>query len=93
MLHDRYGFPVDLTCLLAEKANMQVDLDGFNAEMKANQISNGRVAAAKTFLDVHQIEQLKQQSIPQTDDRAKYVWKDTTADILAIFDKHKGKFV
>ncbi|KAL7702448.1 Alanyl-tRNA synthetase [Lotmaria passim] len=93
VLHDRYGFPVDLTCLLAEKAGMTVDLDAFNAEMKANQVSAGRVAAAKTFLDVHQIEELKSRGIPQTEDNAKYTWEETTGDVLAIFDKKNGKFV
>lgn len=93
VLHDRYGFPVDLTCLLAEKAGMTVDLDGFNAEMKANQVSAGRVAAAKTFLDVHQLEELKARGFPQTDDTAKYTWKETIGDVLAIFCRKSAKFV
>ncbi|KPA85810.1 putative mitochondrial Alanyl-tRNA synthetase [Leptomonas pyrrhocoris] len=93
VLHDRYGFPVDLTCLLAEKAGMTVDLDDFNSEMKANQVSAGRVAAARTFIDVHQIEELKSRGIPQTEDNAKYTWEETTGDVIAIFDKKNDKFV
>ncbi|KAG5501748.1 hypothetical protein JIQ42_05602 [Leishmania sp. Namibia] len=93
VLHDRYGFPVDLTCLLAEKDGMTVDLEGFNAEMKANQVSSGRVAAAKTFFDAYQLEELKARAIPLTDDAAKYVWEDSTGDVLAIFDKKKTKFI
>ncbi|CAD2220559.1 alanyl-tRNA synthetase [Angomonas deanei] len=93
VLHDRYGFPVDLTLLLAEKANMQVDLEGFNAEMKANQVGGGRTAAAKTYLDVHQIEHLKSLDIPSTTDAAKYTWADSTADVLAIYDKSHDSFV
>ncbi|KAH9600622.1 Threonyl/alanyl tRNA synthetase [Trypanosoma melophagium] len=93
ILHDRYGFPVDLTCLLAEKANMRVNLDEFHATMKASQQSSGRVAAAKTFIDVHQVEELKSKDIPLTNDTAKYVWKDCTAEVVAIFDKKNGCFV
>nr|CCC90799.1 putative alanyl-tRNA synthetase [Trypanosoma congolense IL3000] len=93
VLHDRYGFPVDLTSLLAEKANMKVDLDGFHATMKASQLSSGRVAAAKTFLDVHQVEQLKAMGIAPTDDASKYVWKSRVAEVKAIFDRRSGAFV
>ncbi|CAJ1025466.1 tRNA synthetases class II (A) [Leishmania shawi] len=93
VLHDRYGFPVDLTCLLAEKDGMTVDLEGFNAEMKANQVSAGRVAAAKTFIDAYQLEDLKKRAIPQTDDGAKYAWEDSTGEVLAIFDKKNSRFI
>ncbi|KEG12024.1 putative alanyl-tRNA synthetase [Trypanosoma grayi] len=93
ILHDRYGFPVDLTCLLAEKAKMQVDMEGFHATMKANQLSGGRVAAAKTFLNVHQLEELKAKGIAATDDTAKYTWENHTAEVKAIFDKKRGEFV
>jgi alanyl-tRNA synthetase len=48
VLHDRYGFPVDLTTLLAEREGFTVDAEAFKAEMKKNQVSGGRVAAAKT---------------------------------------------
>lgn len=93
VLHDRYGFPVDLTCLLAEKANMKVDIDGFNAEMKANQVSAGRMAAAKTFIDVYQLEELRSRNVEQTNDDAKYTWEESSGDIVAIFDKKNGSFV
>ncbi|ORC88024.1 putative alanyl-tRNA synthetase [Trypanosoma theileri] len=93
ILHDRYGFPVDLTCLLAEKANMRVNLDDFHATMKASQQSSGRVAAAKTFIDVHQVEELKSKDIPLTNDTTKYVWEDSTSEVVAIFDKKNGCFV
>ncbi|PBJ77160.1 alanine-tRNA ligase [Trypanosoma cruzi] len=93
ILHDRYGFPVDLTCLLAEKAGLRVDMNGFHATMKANQLSAGRVAAAKTFLDVHQLEELKQMGIAPTEDAAKYIWKNRTAEVKAIFNKKTGTFV
>lgn len=93
VLHDRYGFPVDLTSLLAEKEGMKVDTEGFHHEMKTNQVSGGRVAAAKTFIDTHQIDELKKLSIPTTKDIAKYTWEVATGSVLSLFDKKAEKFV
>lgn len=92
-LHDRYGFPVDLTYLLAQKEGVEVDMDGFQEQMKMNQISAGRVAAAKMYLSVHQVEELKGKGISTTNDQMKYMWKEATSTILAIFDKSKGAFI
>ncbi len=35
MLHDTFGFPIDLTVEIAEDAGHAVDIDGFNREMEA----------------------------------------------------------
>ena len=35
MLHDTFGFPIDLTVEIAEAAGHGVDIDGFNREMEA----------------------------------------------------------
>ncbi|MGI6755674.1 MAG: alanine--tRNA ligase [Atopobiaceae bacterium] len=34
-LHDTYGFPIELTCEIAEAAGKHVDMDGFNQAMEA----------------------------------------------------------
>ncbi|MGC9362628.1 MAG: alanine--tRNA ligase, partial [Candidatus Syntrophosphaera sp.] len=34
-LYDTYGFPLDLTIILAEEKNLKVDTQGFNAKMEA----------------------------------------------------------
>lgn len=93
ILHDRYGFPVDLTYLLAQKEGVEVDLDEFQEQMKMNQISAGRVAAAKMYLSVHQVEELKEKGVPTTNDQLKYAWKEAASTIVAIFDKKKGEFI
>ncbi|RNE95929.1 alanine--tRNA ligase [Trypanosoma rangeli] len=93
ILHDRYGFPVDLTCLLAEKAMLAVDMDGFHAVMKANQLSAGRLSATKTFIDAYQLDELRQKGIAFTEDAVKYTWKNHNAEVKAIFNKKMGKFV
>ncbi len=35
LLYDTFGFPVDLTSILAEERGLKVDMDGFNSEMEA----------------------------------------------------------
>ena len=44
MLHDTFGFPIDLTVEIAESAGHAVDIDGFDAEM-AEQKARARAAA------------------------------------------------
>ncbi|HSV88943.1 MAG TPA: alanine--tRNA ligase [Bacteroidales bacterium] len=43
-LYDTYGFPVDLTCLMAKEHQWDVDMEGFEAGMK-NQKTRSRAAA------------------------------------------------
>ncbi len=43
VLHDRYGFPVDLTKLIAKENGFEVDEEGFNSEMQ-KQKSRSRAA-------------------------------------------------
>src|SRR5699024_515300 len=33
-LHDTYGFPIDLTQLMARERNVEVDVEGFNERMQ-----------------------------------------------------------
>jgi len=47
-LYDTYGFPLDLTELLAKEKNIDVDIDGFNAEMN-NQKNKARESGKFTM--------------------------------------------
>ena len=38
LLYDTYGFPLDLTSLIAEEKGMEVDLAAFEEEKKAAQV-------------------------------------------------------
>ena len=40
LLYDTYGFPVDLTGLIAEEKGLVVDMDGFEEERKLAQVKH-----------------------------------------------------
>jgi len=49
-LYDTFGFPVDLTCLIASEHGYTVDMEGFNAELQ-QQKERARNATANEFGD------------------------------------------
>ena len=50
-LYDTYGFPLDLTQLLAAERGLTVDVDGFNAEME-KQRQRARAAHKSSVISV-----------------------------------------
>lgn len=94
-LYDTFGFPVDLTRLMAEERGMRIDEPAFlAAQEEAKEISrrgrgsgaNGqvdpRVAAP---LDVHLTAELDTQAVPKTDDSSKYTEPELSGcHVLAI---------
>ena len=100
-LYDTYGFPVDLTQLMAEERGMSVDEEGYkNAEKEAKETSKGKTTGVEDTLslDVHAINELKEKGFNPTDDSIKYNYKALTEDKNAeynfdsctrqIFDQH-----
>jgi alanyl-tRNA synthetase len=76
-LYDTFGFPVDLTRLMAEELGLSVDEEGFEAAQaiskKASKASSKKGDMDMVKLDVHDIAVLEQNdSVPRTDDSAKY---------------------
>ncbi|KAK3548442.1 hypothetical protein QTP70_013131 [Hemibagrus guttatus] len=75
LLYDTYGFPLDLTVLIAEEKGMGVDLAAFEEEKKAAQLkSQGKGAGDEDhiMLDIYAIEELRNKGIPATNDTPKY---------------------
>lgn len=76
-LYDTYGFPVDLTRLMAEELNLTVDEEAFAAaQAHSKEASKGaaKIGVKDTVkLDVHDIGALEANSnVPVTDDNSKY---------------------
>ncbi|HYE02860.1 MAG TPA: alanine--tRNA ligase, partial [Phycisphaerales bacterium] len=97
-LHDTYGFPVDLTQLMAEERGMRVDLGGYErlmaeAKEKARAGSAGRFAAGvgpggggPLVLGPEAIAQLQRLGVARTDDVDKYHGREVRATVRAIYN-------
>ena len=75
VLYDTYGFPKDLTQLMAEERGLQVDMAGYStAEARAREASKAAkdANAGALTLDVHAIAELNKRGIKPTNDAFKY---------------------
>ncbi|KAI8061438.1 alanyl-tRNA synthetase [Gongronella butleri] len=94
-LYDTYGFPTDLTRIMAEENNMSIDEKEFEAAQEAaKELSRrgkaGNDAAEVVALDVHDLAALgKDDQVPTTDDSAKYAGANIEALIKSIYYKHE----
>jgi alanyl-tRNA synthetase len=90
-LYDTYGFPVDLTQLMAQERGLKVDTAGFNALME-QQRSRARAAQKGVQLLVASPDM----ELPVTEDLHKYKMDRCEATIVGFIDqgvfKTKGKF-
>lgn len=88
-LYDTFGFPVDLTRLMAEERGLQIDDYEFEeARLKAKEASRGQKKSASDAvkLDVHDLGNLeKMNDVHKTDDSAKYGKENITANVKAIY--------
>ncbi|CAN3354615.1 alanine--tRNA ligase [Diutina catenulata] len=89
-LYDTYGFPVDLTRLMAEEAGLSIDEQGFEvAKEEAKEASKGhgsKSGEALVKLDVHALSELDGKATPKTDDSAKYGADNTKSKIVALYN-------
>lgn len=105
-LYDTYGFPVDLTQLMAEENNLNVDMKAFEeCKKEAQERSKGEARNKDDSyrLDVHAIEELKSKKVAFTDDSVKYQYQadespsaqykfgSCTGKIIVL--RHNGQFV
>lgn len=97
-LYDTYGFPVDLTQLMAEEKNLEIDMEGYEAaKQQALIMSQGKGADKVTeiSLDVHAISELQEKKIPATNDSFKYKYKADSEDRESAyqFEPCTGKII
>ncbi|KAK9240177.1 tRNA synthetases class II (A)-domain-containing protein [Lipomyces kononenkoae] len=90
-LYDTYGFPVDLTRLMAEENGLEIDEKGFNdAQAWSKEASKGAKKNSANGevvlkLDVHDLGYLEKEGLVKTDDKYKYGLGDIEATIKAIY--------
>ena len=88
-LYDTFGFPVDLTRLMAEERALEIDDAEFEeARLKAKEASKGakKTAADLVKLDVHDINTLSNMSsVTKTDDSAKFGRGNITSKIQTVY--------
>jgi alanyl-tRNA synthetase len=89
-LYDTFGFPVDLTKLMAEERGLEIDeAEVAVAREKAREASKAVKDSVQTFakLDVHKIAELDTDlKVSRTNDDAKYLKGDSKGKVQYIFD-------
>ncbi|CAK7562442.1 MAG: Alanine--tRNA ligase [Sporothrix epigloea] len=88
-LYDTFGFPEDLTQLMAEERGLTISKEEVDvAREKAREASKSVKEAVQTFakLDVHQIAKLENEyKLPRPDSSPKYLRGDLTAKVALIY--------
>ncbi|MHC4704913.1 MAG: alanine--tRNA ligase, partial [Planctomycetota bacterium] len=84
-LYDTYGFPLDLTELMAQERSLSVDTAKF-AELMEEQRQRARAASAKDSLSI--MDKVSGQVLPETEDLHKYEANQCEATVLGFIDSN-----
>ncbi|CAL4963516.1 unnamed protein product [Urochloa decumbens] len=91
VLWDTYGYPIDLTEVMAIDYGLTVDKDGFNASMeearqKARNARN-KAGGNSIVMDANATAHLRKQGLASTDDSPKFLWpKEHGSVVKAIYN-------
>jgi alanyl-tRNA synthetase len=90
-LYDTYGFPADLTQLMAEERGLKADTAGFQklmeeAKDKARASARFSTAGGELELPPEAVARLKHMGIEPTDDSEKFGTRDVRARVVAIWN-------
>jgi len=98
MLYDTFGFPLDLSDLMAEEKNMKIDHEGFKRcmEEQKRRSRGDKDDAKKMVLEAAQTDELEKKGVGKTEDMSKYEWDvpgcagvELQAKVMAIFTSSK----
>eukprot|EP00835_Amoeboradix_gromovi_P005296 NODE_485_length_7794_cov_0.605848.p1 type:complete len:869 gc:universal NODE_485_length_7794_cov_0.605848:3209-5815(+) len=93
-LYDTFGFPMDLTRLLADEKGLLINEEEFVQEMELAKEKSRQVVGKKQSnleLDVHLLNELQSMNVPFTDDSFKYSIDVVDCEILQLV--YNGKLV
>lgn len=90
ILWDTYGFPLDLTQLMAEERGLLVDVEGFNNAMdearERSRSAQNKQAGGAIVMDADATAALHKKGVLATDDSFKFIWfQDHKSVIKAIY--------
>ncbi|PQQ02185.1 alanine--tRNA ligase [Prunus yedoensis var. nudiflora] len=90
VLWDTYGFPLDLTQLMAEERGLLVDVEGFNNAMdearERSRNAQNKQAGGAIVMDADATAALHKRGVAATDDSFKFIWcQDHETVIKAIY--------
>ncbi|XP_022743094.1 alanine--tRNA ligase-like isoform X2 [Durio zibethinus] len=90
ILWDTYGFPLDLTQLMAEERGLIVDVEGFNNAMdearEKSRSARNKQAGGAIVMDADATSELHRKGVSPTDDSFKFIWfQDHESVIKAIY--------
>ncbi|GAA0174133.1 aminoacyl-tRNA synthetase [Lithospermum erythrorhizon] len=90
VLWDTYGFPLDLTQIMAEEQGLVVDVDGFNVAMdearERSRSAQNKQDGGAIVMEAEATSFLHKKSVPVTNDSFKFTWfQDHESVIKAIY--------
>jgi alanyl-tRNA synthetase len=91
-LYDTFGFPIDLTVLMAQERGMTVDMPGYEAQ-RARAEDLSRAGASKDgpgqlALSGEEIARLKRLNVDPTEDGHKFELRELAGTVRAIWNGH-----
>ncbi|KAM2655228.1 hypothetical protein EV1_010900 [Malus domestica] len=90
VLWDTFGFPLDLTQLMAEERGLIVDVEGFNNAMdearERSRSAQNKQAGGAIVMDADATATLHKRGVAATDDSFKFIWnQDHESVVKAIY--------